>query len=112
MNYGGRDEILRAFMKIFKENEREKILLDDFNEDLIARHLDTNVWGDPELMIRTSGELRVSNFLLWQMSYTEIYITDVPWPEFTPTGFLEAVLSFQKRSRRIGGGEVCERFHP
>jgi undecaprenyl diphosphate synthase len=104
MNYGGRNEILRAFLKIFEQNEHKKLSPQDLTEDLIARHLDTSAWGDPDLMIRTSGELRVSNFLLWQMSYAEIYITDVLWPDFCPAELLEAILVYQKRDRRIGGG--------
>jgi undecaprenyl diphosphate synthase len=106
MNYGARDEIRRAFIKIFEENEKEKIPFQNFTEDLISRHLDTSVWGDPDLMIRTSGELRMSNFLLWQMSYTEIYTTEVLWPDFCPKELLEAVLVYQKRNRRIGKGEA------
>lgn len=100
MNYGGRDEIRRATLKILEQ----KIAPENLTEELISRHLDTYLWGDPDLMIRTSGELRMSNFLLWQMSYAEIYITDVLWPEFCSKELLEAILVYQKRNRRIGGG--------
>jgi undecaprenyl diphosphate synthase len=106
MNYGARDEIRRAIIKMFEENERQKISVHDLTENFISRHLDTHPWGDPDLMIRTSGELRMSNFLLWQMSYTEIYTTEVLWPEFSPQELLEAILVYQKRCRRIGAGGV------
>ncbi len=102
LNYGSRDEIKRAFAKILKE----KISPEQVTEDLIAKHLDTSPWGDPDLLIRTSGELRISNFLLWQISYAEIYVTEVLWPNFTPRHLYEAMLVFQRRKRRLGGGEV------
>lgn len=98
LNYGARDEIRRAVTNIVKENTPpEKI-----TEELIAEHLDTKAWGDPDLLIRTSGELRVSNFLLWQISYAEIYITDILWPDFSAQSLYQAVLSFQHRQRRKG----------
>lgn len=101
LNYGGRDEIRRAFVRILEEGitDAEKI-----TEELIANHLDTSRWGDPDLLIRTSGELRVSNFLLWQISYAEIFVSDVLWPDFSHKQLLEAVLSFKGRNRRLGGG--------
>lgn len=104
LNYGARDEIRRAMIKILELNQNQKIQPFDLTEDLIARHLDTSRWGDPELMIRTSGELRVSNFLLWQISYAEIYVTEKLWPDFTPKDLLDAVMAYQKRGRRLGGG--------
>ncbi len=97
MNYGGRDEIRRAVEKIVRMEERQEI-----TEELIASHLDTSPWGDPDLLIRTSGELRVSNFLLWQICYAEIYITDVMWPEFTSKELMEAIVTYQSRKRRLG----------
>jgi undecaprenyl diphosphate synthase len=100
LNYGARDEIRRALAKIIESG----ISSDELTEDLIAKHLDTNRWGDPDLLIRTSGEMRVSNFLLWQISYAEIYVTHVLWPDFSPKQLLDAIMAFQKRSRRIGGG--------
>ena len=100
LNYGGRDEIRRAIAKMLEE----KVNPGELTEALIAQYLDTHQWGDPELLIRTSGELRVSNFLLWQISYAEIYVTDVLWPDFSASHLLEAVLAYQKRSRRLGGG--------
>lgn len=104
LNYGSRDEIRRAILKILQENEKNKLLPEEISEEFISRHLDTARWGDPELLIRTSGELRMSNFLLWQISYSELYVTDVLWPDFSPKEILEAVLVFQGRSRRHGGG--------
>jgi len=103
LNYGGRDEIRRAVVKILEEHDQQEIRSEDLTEEFIAKHLDTSPWGDPDLLIRTSGELRVSNFLLWQISYAEIYITDVLWPEFSSKHLLEAILAYQGRSRRIGG---------
>lgn len=99
LNYGGRDEIRRAIVKIVEE----KISVDQITEQCIGSHLDTNSYGDPDLLIRTSGEMRVSNFLLWQISYAEIYSTDVLWPNFSSKELLQATLAFQNRSRRLGG---------
>lgn len=103
LNYGGRDEITRAVAQIAQDLEIGKIEKKQITESLIASYLDTASFGDPDLFIRTSGEQRVSNFLLWQLSYTEIYITDILWPDFTPDDFLDAIVEFQKRSRRLGG---------
>lgn len=104
LNYGSRDEIRRAILKIIQENEMRKLETHELTEEYISRYLDTRPWGDPDLLIRTSGELRVSNFLLWQISYSEIYVTDVLWPDFSSKQLLEAVLAFQDRHRRLGGG--------
>jgi len=103
LNYGARDEIRRALVKILELNQKQQIRPEELTEELIASHLDTSRWGDPDLMIRTSGELRVSNFLLWQISYAEIYVTEKLWPDFSPRDFLEAVAAYQKRGRRLGG---------
>lgn len=108
INYGARDEIRRAVVKILQENETQKIQIDAVSEEYIAKKLDTYQWSDPDLLIRTSGELRLSNFLLWQISYSELFYTDVLWPDFSAAHLYEAALSFQKRSRRRGGGD--ERF--
>ena len=105
LNYGGRDEIRRVIGKILQENEKKKIGADELTEGYIAQYLDTAPWGDPDLLIRTSGEIRVSNFLLWQISYAEMHVTDVLWPDFSPKHVLEAVLAFQGRRRRLGGGK-------
>jgi undecaprenyl diphosphate synthase len=102
LNYGGRDEIRRALGKILKLHEERKLAPEDLTEELISSYLDTSPWGDPDLLIRTSGEVRISNFLLWQISYSEIYITDVLWPHFTPKKLLEAVITYQNRKRRGG----------
>ncbi|HEX2583457.1 MAG TPA: polyprenyl diphosphate synthase [Chlamydiales bacterium] len=98
INYGGRDEIRRAVRKIVEKG----IKAIDITEELISSELDTHRYGDPELLIRTSGELRISNFLIWQISYTEIYTTDVLWPDFTPVKLYEAVHEYQSRIRRKG----------
>jgi undecaprenyl diphosphate synthase len=103
VNYGGRDEIRRAFCKIIAMHDKEKINPEDLTEKLIAGLLDTAPFGDPDLLIRTSGEYRVSNFLLWQISYAEFYTTDVLWPDFSPKHLTEAILAFQGRVRRRGG---------
>lgn len=104
LNYGARDEIRRAVIKILQENEGSKIEEGQITEEFISKRLDTGSLSDPDLLIRTSGELRVSNFLLWQISYTELYVTNVLWPDFSPKSLYEAVLEFQQRNRRRGGG--------
>lgn len=103
LNYGSRDEIKRAIQSLVKDVALNKISSDSITESLISTYLDTAPWGDPDLLIRTSGELRLSNYLLWQISYTEIFSTDILWPDFTPEHLLEALKSFQKRERRLGG---------
>lgn len=94
VNYGARDEILRA-------SEKTAV-----NEDEFSKNLDTGDMPDPELLIRTSGERRISNFLLWQLAYTELYFTDVLWPDFKPADLYKAVIDYQKRERRFGGLEI------
>lgn len=103
LNYGARDELRRAVQKIVDgttSNEGKSLKI---TEEMIASHLDTAPWGDPELLIRTSGEMRVSNFLLWQLSYTELYVLNDLWPDFKPIHLLEAVVDYQSRERRLGG---------
>lgn len=102
VNYGGRDEIKRAVGKLLAMHDREKFSPEQLTEELIGGLLDTARFGDPDLLIRTSGEYRVSNFLLWQISYTEFYTTEVLWPDFSPKHFYEAILTFQGRIRRRG----------
>lgn len=102
LNYGGRDDLRRAMQKLIKDVDKG-IISEEITEDLISSYLDTSHWKDPDLLIRTSGELRLSNFLLWQISYTEIFVSKVLWPDFTPQHFFEALLCFQKRHRRHGG---------
>ena len=103
INYGGRDEIKRAVEKIVDDVESGKISKSDISEELISSYLDTKDLPDPDLLIRTSGELRVSNFLLWQIAYSEFYITDTLWPDFDKEELLKAIESYSHRQRRFGG---------
>ena len=98
-NYGSRDEILRAIKSLYNK----KIDINQLTIDDISSTLDTKDIKDPDLLIRTSGELRLSNFLLWQIAYSELYFTDTLWPEFTPEEFHKAIYEFSKRNRRFGG---------
>ncbi len=102
LNYGGRTEILDAVKHIAREVKQGKLDINDLNEENFAKYLYTNGLPDPDLLIRTSGEKRISNFLLWQTSYTELYITDVLWPNFTAKDFYEAIWDYQNRERRFG----------
>ena len=103
LSYGGRQEILDATRKIGAEIEKGNISADEISEQLISNSLYSEEMPDPELLIRTSGEYRVSNFLLWQIAYTEIYITPTLWPDFSKDEYLEAIQNFQERERRFGG---------
>ena len=103
MNYGGKDEIRRAVQKIAQEVKAGEIEPEDITEELISNHLDSAGTPDPELIIRTSGELRTSNFLMWQSAYSEYYITDKLWPDFNIDDLKEAINSYQNRDRRFGG---------
>jgi undecaprenyl diphosphate synthase len=102
VNYGARDDIRRGLISIVEDCERGRLQKEDITEALIARYLDTAPWGDPELLIRTSGESRLSNFLLWEISYAEVYITDVLWPDFNEQQLMKAIAAYQKRERRVG----------
>ena len=102
LNYGARDEIRRAMRGIVADCLSKKISMEDLSEETIARYLDTSKWKDPDLLIRTSGEQRVSNFLLWQISYSEVYISDVLWPDFDEKELLHAILEYQQREHRLG----------
>jgi undecaprenyl diphosphate synthase len=102
LNYGGRDDICRAFHKILDQHQGT-LNKEHLNENLISHYLDTAPWGDPDLLIRTSGEMRISNFLLWQLSYSEIHITNTLWPDFSHEDLLIAIKDFQTRDRRLGG---------
>ena len=97
LNYGARQELVRAF-KLLQEKK-----VTDITEQDITDNLYTKGMPDPDLLIRTSGEMRISNFLLWQIAYSEIYITDVLWPDFTKEEFYKAIIEYQKRERRFGG---------
>jgi undecaprenyl diphosphate synthase len=98
LNYGGRDEILSAVRQIIKE----KISPQKLDEKIFSKFLYTNGEPDPDLIIRTAGEKRLSNFLIWQMSYSELYFTDILWPDFSPQELDKAILDFQKRKRNFG----------
>ena len=103
LNYGGRDDIRRAFIHMMDDCEKGKLLKQNVTEALIATYLDTADCPDPDLIIRTGGEKRQSNFLLWQSSYAEFYHTAVMWPDFNERELLNAICEFQKRERRFGG---------
>lgn len=102
INYGSRDEIIRAIRTLSKELKDDKIAVEHIDEDVIAQHLDTGGIPDPDLLIRTSGEQRLSNFLLWQLAYTEFYFTDVLWPDFTKEELIKAIEYYTKRDRKFG----------
>ncbi|MDP1880496.1 MAG: polyprenyl diphosphate synthase [Parachlamydiaceae bacterium] len=102
LNYGSRNELARTFRTMVDDYDKKILTKEDFNESMISRYLDTHPWGDPDLLIRTSGELRLSNFLLWQLSYSEIHIAPVLWPDFTPQHLVNAILDYQNRQRRWG----------
>ena len=103
VNYGGRDEIRRAAAKLAADAARGALDPDAVTEDVFASYLDTAGIPDPDLLIRTSGELRLSNYLLWQLAYTELYVTDCLWPDFSQEELEKAILQYNKRDRRFGG---------
>jgi undecaprenyl diphosphate synthase len=102
INYGGRQEIVRACQTIATQVQQGLIKATDIDEKLLSQHLDTAHLPDPDLLIRTSGEMRISNFLLWQLAYAEIYVTDTLWPDFDRRAFHQALLNYQQRHRRFG----------
>jgi undecaprenyl diphosphate synthase len=102
LSYSGRWEIEQAVKKIVKKVVDGELTADAINQDMIGKHLNTANIPDPELLIRTSGEIRISNFMLWQLAYTELYFTEVLWPDFRKKNLQEAILAFQKRERRFG----------
>jgi undecaprenyl diphosphate synthase len=102
LSYGAREEITTAVQNIAKKIESKEIAVKDITHDLICDHLYTRHIPDPDLIIRTSGEYRLSNFLLWQAAYSEIYISDTLWPDFSREEFVEILKNFQKRDRRFG----------
>lgn len=102
MNYGARDEMRRAIQTMCKDISAAHLSLDEITEEKISAYLDTKAYPDPDLLIRTGGEKRISNFLLWQASYSELYITNTYWPDFTPKHLLEAIREYQIRERRMG----------
>lgn len=103
VNYGSRDEICRAVKKMTKDVKNGTLNPEDITESTISNYLDTAQIPDPDLLIRTSGEFRLSNYLLWQCAYTEIYITDIYWPDFNKQELIKAIESYNKRDRRFGG---------
>ena len=103
INYGARDEMRRGMIRMAEDVKAGKLEPTAITEQTIGSYLDTADMPDPDLLIRTSGELRLSNFLLWQLAYTEIYVTDVLWPDFNKDELQKAVDSFGKRERRYGG---------
>lgn len=102
LSYSGKWDIAQAAKRLAERVAKGELSPEDINEDTFANHLSTAGQPDPELMIRTSGELRISNFLLWQLAYSELYITDKLWPEFGKEDFFEAIYSYQNRERRFG----------
>ena len=103
LNYGGRNDIREAVVEIAKEYKEGKISLEDITEENIKKHLSTGEIPDPDLVIRTSGEQRLSNFLLWDVAYSEFYYTDIHWPDFDGEELEKAIYAYQKRDRRFGG---------
>lgn len=103
LNYGGRDEILKSVRKLAKEVEAGRLKPDDITEELIAEHLYTAGIPDPDMVIRTSGEMRLSNYLLWQSAYSEFVFSDVLWPDFSREEYEKTIEIFQNRKRRFGG---------
>ena len=103
LNYGSRDEIVRGIRKLAQDAVDGKVKPEEINEHIFDNYLDTAGIPDPDLMIRTSGELRLSNFLLWQMAYTEFYFTDVAWPDFNKAELVKAIEKYNQRDRRYGG---------
>ena len=103
INYGSRDEMVRAMKKMAADRDAGKLKAEDISEETFAQYLDTAGIPDPDLLIRTSGEQRLSNYLLWQLAYSEFYFTDVLWPDFSKEELEKAVLAYNKRDRRYGG---------
>lgn len=102
LSYGSRDEIISAVKGMIADNREGKLDLDDIDNDTFGRYLYTSNIPDPDLLIRTSGEYRISNFLLWQLAYTELYFTDILWPDFKKDDLLKAIAVYQRRERRFG----------
>ena len=103
LNYGSRNDIKNAIIDIAKNYKNGKISIEDIGEELIANYLSTKSIPDPDLIIRTSGEQRISNFLLWEMAYSEFYFTDVYWPDFSKEELRKSIYTYQNRDRRFGG---------
>ena len=102
LSYGGKDEIIRAVKKIIQDNKNGKIDINEINKGTFNNYLYTSGMPDPDLLIRTSGEYRISNFLLWQIAYAEICVTKTLWPDFDDTALDESIASYRRRERRFG----------
>lgn len=103
INYGSRDEMLRAMGKMLRDSKEGKLVEGEVTEEVFSSYLDTGGIPDPDLLIRTSGELRISNFLLWQIAYSELYFCPKPWPDFTKEDLVAAIEDYNRRDRRYGG---------
>lgn len=103
LNYGARDEILAAIKILYSKVQAQEIILDNITEEIFSSLLYTNGIVDPDLLIRTAGEKRISNFLLWQIAYSELWFTDTLWPDFTEQDLWQAIYDYQQRDRRFGG---------
>ncbi|MDO5345463.1 MAG: isoprenyl transferase [Lachnospiraceae bacterium] len=103
INYGSRDEIIRAIRRLAQDYKENRIAGEEITEELFSGYLDTAGIPDPDLLIRTSGELRLSNYLMWQLAYTEFYFTEVPWPAFDKAELTKAIEKYNSRERRFGG---------
>jgi undecaprenyl diphosphate synthase len=103
INYGSRDEMLRGMKRMLTDYHAGKLAIEDLNESKFASYLDTAGIPDPDLLIRTSGEQRLSNYLLWQLAYSEFYFTETPWPDFHEAELKQAVEAYSARDRRYGG---------
>ena len=103
INYGSRDEMLRGMKRMLTDYKEDKFTLDELNEMRFESYLDTNGIPSPDLLIRTSGEQRLSNYLLWQLAYSELYFTEVHWPDFTKEELVKAIEDYNNRDRRFGG---------
>ncbi|GAB2563286.1 isoprenyl transferase [Gracilibacillus alcaliphilus] len=103
INYGSRGEMLHSIKEIYQEVQEGKYSINDITEETLSKHLYTKNYQDPDLLIRTSGEVRLSNFLLWQSAYSELWFTETLWPDFGPEEFGKAIQDFQQRKRRFGG---------
>ncbi|GGL43937.1 isoprenyl transferase [Sporolactobacillus putidus] len=103
LNYGGRSEIVQAVKTVVRDVQSDKLRSDTIDEDVLSKYMMSRALPDPDLLIRTSGEIRLSNFMLWQLAYTELFFTDVYWPDFNEGNLQEAVREFASRQRRYGG---------
>ena len=110
LNYGGRDEIVRSTKKLAKDLLSKKVKIENINEKFFEKYLDTSGQNDPDLIIRTAGEKRLSNFLLWQSTYSELYFTDEMWPDFTPNSLKKALDCYFSRSRKFGSNSIDKKF--